>query len=112
MAEKSVRLDAARQSEKEGNFMTAVLHYIMHDDVKNVRRIAPKAAEQYGTASCIGFALDKFSKLEENSKESANYFIYLQNLASMQLRANLHLERMLHEDAFIASDKPGRYPHY
>ena len=112
MAVKSASLQDARLAEKDGHYATASVLYIRAGEVESVRRIAPEAAKQYGTISCIGFALDKFSKMEKGSEESAEYFAHLKQLADMEIKATKHVVQMLREDAFIASDKPGRYPHY
>jgi hypothetical protein len=98
MAEKRVSKASARQEEKEGNLMPAVLQYIQLDDRASLRRIASKVVDLYGTISCIGFAMDKFSRLEKGSEEEESTIAYIKGLAEIEIKSNKHLAKMLHED--------------
>ena len=112
MASKSANLHDAKVAEKDKDYATASVLYIKVDDMKSVRRIAQRAVKQYGTTSCIGYALDKFSRMDINSKESKDYFPYLKQLADMEIKATKHLAIMLREDYSDALSYPARWPHY
>jgi hypothetical protein len=112
MVSKSANLHDAKVAEKEGHYATASVLYIKADDVKSVRRVAQEAAKEYGTISCIGYALDKFSRMDVNSKEGKDYFPYLKQLADMEIKATKHLAVMMREDYSDAMSYPARWPHY
>jgi hypothetical protein len=60
---------AAKLNEMEENFIGAVCLYLELKDMKELKRVAPNAANQIGRESDFGRALDKFAKVEEGSEE-------------------------------------------
>jgi hypothetical protein len=86
--------EAAELNEKGEAFGAAVLIYIELGDTKGIRRVTPNVLSRIG-ASDLGIALDKFSKLDEGSKEEAIGLSELKKEATRFVEATNRLNRSL-----------------